>query len=148
MVRILKALDLKMDRTVRIALCGAVKKRGSSDRRLTSGKHFADPEAMKLTAEHAKLDAYFNFDNGTGKDPAAFTCRVMTWSGRFSKHGSRRFATSARPRQQFELPKAPITSRSSHNVGLPGFQFIQDEIEYDSERIIPTWIYDRLQKVI
>jgi hypothetical protein len=35
-VRILKALNLRMDRTVRIALCGAARRKGCSDRKLTS----------------------------------------------------------------------------------------------------------------
>ena len=33
----------------------------------TSREHFADPATMQLKPEHAKISAYFNSDNGTGK---------------------------------------------------------------------------------
>src|SRR5581483_5649548 len=65
-MRILKSLNLKMDRTVRMALWG-----GEEEGLLGSAAyvkaHFADPEVMKPTAEHAKLSGYFNIDNGTGR---------------------------------------------------------------------------------
>jgi len=44
-MRILKTLNLKLDRTVRIG----------------------DPNTMHLTEAHAKLSGYFNLDNGSGK---------------------------------------------------------------------------------
>ena len=65
-VRILKALNVKMDRTVRIALWGG-EEEGLLGSRAYVKEHFADRETMKTTAEHAKLSGYFNLDNGTGK---------------------------------------------------------------------------------
>ena len=65
-VRILKALNHPMDRTVRIALWGG-EEEGLIGSRAYVKEHFGDRETMKLTAAHAKLSGYFNFDNGTGK---------------------------------------------------------------------------------
>ena len=65
-MRILKSANLKMDRTVRMALWG-----GEEEGLLGSAayvkEHFADPTEMKPTAEHGKLSGYFNIDNGTGR---------------------------------------------------------------------------------
>src|SRR5581483_11626608 len=63
-VRILKSLDLKMDRTVRLALWGG-EEQGLLGSRAYVKEHFADRETMKLRPEHAKLAGYFNYDNGT-----------------------------------------------------------------------------------
>ena len=65
-MRILKTLNLKMDRTVRIALWGG-EEEGLLGSRAYVKEHFGDPETMKLGPEHARLDGYFNVDNGTGK---------------------------------------------------------------------------------
>lgn len=65
-VRILKALDLKMMRTVRIALWTG-EEEGLLGSRAYVKEHFADPSDMKLKPEHAKLSGYFNLDNGSGK---------------------------------------------------------------------------------
>src|ERR1017187_6392073 len=65
-IRLLKTLDLKMGRTVRIALWGA-EEEGLIGSKAYVTDHFADPADMKRKAEHSKLSGYFNFDNGTGK---------------------------------------------------------------------------------
>ena len=84
-IRILKALDVKPRRTIRIALWTG-EEHGLKGSRAYVSQHFAsrpeptDPvekemplslrkEQGPLTVkpEHAKLSAYFNFDNGTGK---------------------------------------------------------------------------------
>ncbi len=65
-MRILKTLNLKMDRTVRLALWGG-EEEGLLGSRAYVKEHFGDPETMKLAAEQAKLDGYFNVDNGSGK---------------------------------------------------------------------------------
>ena len=62
--RILKSLDLNMDRTVRMALWGG-EEEGLLGSRAYVKEHFADRETIKLGAEHAKLAGYFNYDNGT-----------------------------------------------------------------------------------
>src|SRR5215470_12375727 len=52
--RILKSLDLKMDRTVRMGLWGG-EEEGELGSRAYVKEHFADRETMKLGAEHSKL---------------------------------------------------------------------------------------------
>ena len=71
-MRILKALDLKMDRTVRIGLWGA-EEQGLLGSAAYVKEHFADRTTMKTTAEHDKFSAYFNMDNGTGKIRGIYT---------------------------------------------------------------------------
>ena len=65
-VRILKALRLPLDRTVRLALWSG-EEQGLWGSRGYVKQHFADPVTMALKPEHARLSAYFNLDNGTGK---------------------------------------------------------------------------------
>ncbi|MBV9670725.1 MAG: M28 family peptidase, partial [Acidobacteriales bacterium] len=65
-VRILEAIHQPMVRTVRIALWGG-EEEGLLGSKAYVKEHFGDPETMKVTAEHANLSGYFNFDNGTGK---------------------------------------------------------------------------------
>ncbi len=65
-VRILKALDLKMDRTIRIGLWSG-EEEGLYGSKAYVKEHFADPKTMKVTSAHATLSGYFNLDNGSGK---------------------------------------------------------------------------------
>src|SRR4029077_6053959 len=65
-VRILKTLNLRMDRTVRIALWSG-EEQGLLGSKAYIKEHFGDPKTMKLTSAHAKLSGYFNLDNGSGK---------------------------------------------------------------------------------
>jgi Zn-dependent M28 family amino/carboxypeptidase len=108
-------------------------------------EHFGDPETMKTTAEHAKLAGYFNIDNGTGK------VRGIYLQGN----------DMARPifEQWFaplkDLTEGAITIRNTGGtdhqsfdaVGLPGFQFIQDPLEYGTFTHHSNMdLYDRIQK--
>src|SRR5580700_2312114 len=128
-MRILKSLNLKMDRTVRMALWG-----GEEEGLLGSAAyvrdHFADPADMKLKPEHAGFAGYFNIDNGTGK------IRGIYLQGN----------EMARPifEQWFaaikDLAPGAVTIRNTTGtdhqsfdaVGLPGFQFIQDPLDYET----------------
>ena len=65
-MRILKALDLPLRRTVRAALWGEEEQCLCGSRAYVK-QHFADPVSMQLQAEHARLSAYFNLDNGSGR---------------------------------------------------------------------------------
>ncbi len=126
-MRILETLHLKLDRTVRIALWGG-EEEGLFGSRAYVKEHFADPKTMKVTAEYGKLSGYFNLDNGSGK------IRGVYLQG------------SEPMRPVFESWLAPfrdlgVTTISIRNtggtdhlsfaaVGLPGFQFIQDPLDY------------------
>jgi carboxypeptidase Q len=63
-MRILKVLNLKLDRSVRIGLRGG-EEEGLLGSRAYVTAHFADRATMKLLPEHAILDVYFNVDAGT-----------------------------------------------------------------------------------
>jgi hypothetical protein len=128
-MRILKALHPKLDRTVRIGLWGG-EEEGLFGSRAYVKEHFADPKTMRVTAEHGKLSGYFNLDNGSGK------IRGVYLQGNDAM------------RPIFEAWLAPfrdlgVTTVSIRNtggtdhlsfaaVGLPGFQFIQDPLDYGS----------------
>jgi carboxypeptidase Q len=143
-MRILKTLNLKTDRTVRIALWGG-EEEGLLGSKAYVKKHFADPEVMKPLPEHAKLDAYFNLDNGTGKIRGIYMqgndmVRPIfeAWLAPFRDLG----ATTVTNR------KTGSTDHVSFDaVGLPGFQFIQDDVEYMTRTHHSNMdVYDHLQK--
>ena len=143
-LRIIKTLGLKPRRTIRVGLWGA-EEQGLLGSRAYVLAHFADPQTMALKPEHAKLAAYFNLDNGTGK------IRGIWMQGNLA----------ARP--IFEQWMAPLkdlgvtilgprnvasTDHSSFDaVGLPGFQFVQDRLEYNSRTHHSNMdTYERVQR--
>ena len=83
---------------------------------------------MKLTKEHAKLSGYFNLDNGSGK------IRGVYLQGNDMMRPI--FDTWFAPFQDLGVTTISIrnTSGTDHlsfdAVGLPGFQFIQDPLDY------------------
>ena len=126
-MRILKALNLKLDRTVRIGLWGG-EEQGLFGSRAYVKEHFADPGTMQVTSEHAKLSGYFNLDNGGGK-----ICGVY-----LQGHEAMRpiFESWLAPFRDMGVTTVSIrnTGGTDHlsfaAVGLPGFQFIQDPLDY------------------
>jgi len=126
-VRILKALDLKLDRTVRIALWSG-EEQGLLGSKAYVKEHFGDPRTMKLTAAHAKLSGYFNLDNGSGK------IRGVYLQGNDAMRPL--FEQWLEPFRDLGVNTITIrnTSGTDHlsfdAVGLPGFQFIQDPLDY------------------
>jgi carboxypeptidase Q len=126
-MRILKALNLKLDRTVRIGLWSG-EEQGLFGSRAYVKQHFADPKTMRPTTEHAKLSGYFNLDNGSGKirgiylqGNEAMRPVVEPWLAPFRDMG----ATTV------SIRNTGGTDHLSFNaVGLPGFQFIQDPLDY------------------
>jgi len=166
-MRILKATSAKPRRTVRIALWGG-EEQGLLGSRAYVSEHFAsrppqpepgpdelpsflrsDPPApMTLKPEHAKLAAYFNLDNGTGKvrgiylqENSAVKPVFESWMAAVEDLGAKRITmrnTGGTDHQAFD------------SVGLPGFQFIQDPIEYEGSFFATHHtdmdVYDRLQR--
>jgi carboxypeptidase Q len=128
-MRILKALNLKLDRTVRIALWSG-EEEGLLGSKAYVKEHFGDPESMHLTEAHAKLSGYFNLDNGSGKIRGVYlqgndAMRPVfeQWLAPFRDEG----VTSISIRNT-----GGTDHLSFDDVGLPGFQFIQDPLEYFS----------------
>ena len=126
-VRILAALELPMDRTVRLVLWGG-EEQGLHGSRGYVRKHFADPISMTLEKEHAKLSGYFNIDNGSGKIRGVYLqgndmMRPIfdAWLAPFRDLGV----------TTISIRNTGGTDHLSFDaVGLPGFQFIQDPLEY------------------
>ncbi len=142
-MRILKTLDLKLDRTVRMALWGG-EEEGLLGSKAYVKERFGDPETMKLTPAHARLAAYFNVDNGTGKIRGVYLQGndmvrpiFKAWLEPFEDLG----ATS------LSIHDTGGTDHLSFAaVGLPGFQFIQDPVEYEARSHHSNMdLYDRLQ---
>ena len=128
-MRILKTLGIKPRRTIRIALWSG-EEEGLLGSRGYVKKTFGDPATMQLLPAHDKLSAYFNIDNGTGKVRGIYlqgneACRSIftQWLQPFQDLGATTVTvsnTGGTDHQSFDA------------VGLPGFQFIQDEIEYST----------------
>jgi len=142
-MRILKTLDLKMDRTVRLALWGG-EEEGLLGSRAYVKEHFADPAVMKPTAEHEHFSGYFNLDNGSGKirginlqDNDAMRPIFEKWLEPFKDLGAGAIA----------LRNTGGTDHLSFDaVGLPGFQFIQDPLDYFTRTHHSNMdVYDRIQ---
>jgi carboxypeptidase Q len=143
-MRILKAVGAKPRRTIRIGLWGG-EEQGLLGSRAYVRDHFADVETMTLKPEHARLAAYFNSDNGTGK------VRGIWMQGNLAV------------RPIFEQWIAPLrdlgvtilgprsVSQTDHvsfdNAGLPAFQFVVDRLEYNSRTHHSNMdTYDRVQR--
>jgi hypothetical protein len=128
-VRILNAIGVKPKRTIRIALWSG-EEQGLHGSRNYVKNHFADPAKMELKPEHGKVSAYYNLDNGTGK------IRGIYLQG--NKNAGSIFDGWLAPFQDMGAKTVTINNTGGTDhlafdaVGIPGFQFIQDEVEYDT----------------
>ncbi len=144
-VRILKATGLPLRRTVRIALWAA-EEQGLLGSRGYVRNHLADPATMELKPEHGEVTAYFNVDNGGG------AIRGVYLQGNEAIRPV--FQAWMEPFRDLGMTTLTIrnTSGTDHlgfdAVGVPGFQFIQDPLDYSTrthhtnmdlyERIVPA----------
>jgi carboxypeptidase Q len=142
-MRILKATGVTLRRTVRVGLWSG-EEEGLLGSREYVKAHFGDPATMQLKPEHAKFDAYFNVDNGTG------VIRGVYEQG--NEAVAPIFAAWMEPFRNLGMSTLTIrtTGGTDHlsfdAVGLPGFQFIQDPIEYDSRTHHSNMdVYERVQ---
>jgi len=142
-MRILKASGLKMRRTVRIGLWSG-EEQGLLGSRAYVKEHFGDSQTMQLEPEHAKLSAYFNVDNGTG------AIRGVYLQG--NEMVAPIFSAWMQPFRNVGMTTLSIndTGGTDHlafdAVGLPGFQFIQDPVEYSTRTHHSNMdVYERIQ---
>lgn len=150
-IRILKSTGLKMRRTVRLGLWTGEEQGLLGSRAYIKG-HFGDPNAedsathlVKILPDHAKLDAYYNVDNGTGK------IRGVYLQG--NEMIAPIFAAWMEPFHDLGMSTLSIrnTGGTDHlsfdAVGLPGFQFIQDPMDYDTRTHHSNMdVYERIQE--
>ncbi len=126
-MRILKALNLPMDRTVRIGLWSG-EEEGLYGSKAYVKAHFGDPKTMELKPEQANLDAYLNLDNGSGKIRGVYLQGNDAARPLFEKMLTPFHDMGART---VTLKNTGGTDHLSFDaVGLPGFQFIQDPLDY------------------
>ena len=169
-VRIIQALGLKPRRTIRIALWTG-EEQGLLGSRAYVAKHFGKMETSPATttnatqgggdgtamrplaqaapvlvkmAEYDQLAGYFNLDNGTGKIRGVYlqgndsvATLFRQWLAPFKDLGA----------ETLSLSNTGGTDHLSFDgIGLPGFQFIQDEIEYDTRTHHSNMdVFDRIQ---
>ncbi|HEX8117807.1 MAG TPA: M20/M25/M40 family metallo-hydrolase, partial [Pyrinomonadaceae bacterium] len=170
-VRILKALNLQPRRTIRIALWSG-EEQGLLGSRAYVEQHFgklvtpqATPQptppgaaegqpaprptpapASRLTTkpEYEKLSAYYNLDNGTGRIRGVYMQGneqvrpyFRKWLAPFADLGAQTLTLS----NTGSTDHVPFDS-----IGLPGFQFIQDAVEYNTRTHHSTQdTYERIQ---
>jgi carboxypeptidase Q len=128
-VRILQSIGVKPRRTIRVALWSGEEQDYFGSRGYVA-RHFGNTATGERKPEHATLAAYFNLDNGAGR------IRGINLQGN----------EAARPifeewlRPFAYLGATTVTTLNSggtdhvlfNAVGLPGFQFIQDPLNYGS----------------
>jgi hypothetical protein len=173
-VRIIQALGLKPRRTIRIALWSG-EEEGLLGSRAYVAEHFGTLQNPATSAapstgnvnngmgggngngngapagptlvtkpEYEKLSGYFNLDNGTGKIRGVYLQGNEGIRSLF-----RQWLTPFRDLVATTLSIAN-TGGTDHlsfdAIGLPGFQFIQDEIEYDTRTHHSNQdVFDRIQ---
>jgi hypothetical protein len=128
-VRILKSLGIKPRRTIRLALWGG-EEQGLYGSFGYVKKHFGNPADMKLKPAHGKVSAYYNLDNGSGKIRGIFAQGNEAAASIFNQW-LQPFA---------DLGATTVTTRNTGStdhvsfdaVGIPGFQFIQDPLDYET----------------
>jgi hypothetical protein len=142
-VRILRASGVRLRRTVRLALWTG-EEQGLLGSREYVKQQFGDPQTMQLKPGHGRLSAYFNMDNGTG------AIRGVYMQGNEAVRPI--FSAWMEPLRNLGMTTLSIrnTGATDHvafdEVGLPGFQFIQDPVEYGTHSHHTNMdLYDRLQ---
>jgi carboxypeptidase Q len=161
-MRILNALKVKPRRTIRIALWsgeeqGLFGSKGYANQHFGSAPLSTAPDQMQLPEfirkvagplalkpEQKLISAYFNVDNGTGKIRGIYTQGNTAVDGIFEQ-----WMVPLR-----DLGVTTITNQNTGGtdhlsfdaVGIPGFQFIQDPMDYDSRTHHSNMdTYERLQ---
>ena len=128
-MRILKTIGVQPKRTIRIGLWSG-EEEGLLGSRGYVKKTFMD-EAGKPNVAHDKFSSYYNIDNGTGKIRGIYLQGNAACAEIFAKWFEPFHDLGA---QTITISNTGGTDHQSFDgVGLPGFQFIQDPIEYNTK---------------
>jgi len=125
-IRILKALDVKPRRTIRVVLWSG-EEQGLLGSRGYVKNHFGEKDSTKKP-EYEKVSAYYNLDNGAGKIRGIYLQEndmarpiFEAWLEPFKDMGA----------NTVTIRNTGGTDHLSFDgIGIPGFQFIQDPLEY------------------
>jgi hypothetical protein len=129
-MRVLKAIGVKPRRTIRVALWTGEEQDYFGSVGYVE-RHFGDLKTMVLKPEQAKLAGYFNLDNGSGR------IRGVNLQG----NEAARPIFEAWLRPFHYLGASTLTTLNTGGtdhmpfdaIGLPGFQFIQDPLNYETK---------------
>jgi hypothetical protein len=126
-VRVIQALGLKPRRTIRIALWGG-EEQGLLGSRAYVAEHYGTATTPKPA--HASVAAYYNLDNGTGR------IRGIWGQGNQAAMGLFRRWLESVADLGAEIVGPRSVGSTDHaafdGAGLPGFQFVQERLEYNS----------------
>lgn len=146
-MRILRTLDLTPRRTIRVGLWSG-EEQGIYGSEAYVRKHFGerkDDSARTIVLKPAgeKFSVYFNHDNGTGR------FRGVYMQGNEAVRPIFRAWLAAAGDPTAQTLTLRNTGSTDHvpfdQIGLPGFQFIQDELEYGTLAWHSTMdLYDRI----
>ncbi|WP_304517135.1 M20/M25/M40 family metallo-hydrolase [Cecembia rubra] len=141
-IRILKSLGIQPKRTIRIALWGE-EEQGLYGSRGYVQKYVADRNSKEKKAEWDKISAYYNLDNGSGKIRGIYlegndmlVPIFEEWFKPFHEMGAKTITR----RNTGSTDHVPFDA-----VGIPGFQFIQDPIDYGRGYHTNMDVYERMQ---
>jgi hypothetical protein len=138
-IRLIKASGLKPRRTIRVG-CWSGEEQGMYGSRAYVQAHFRDWHTGELKPEHAKLSVYFNLDNGAGA--------IRGIHARANEELVPIFAEWVKPLQNIGVSTITLKGGigtddlSFELAGLPGFQFLQDPLEFAGHS--STDIYERI----
>src|SRR5450432_2531252 len=129
-VRLLDSLHLKPKRTIRIALWSGEEQAVLGSYNYVRN-HFGNGETGLVKPEQAKISAYFNLDNGSGKirgiyaqSDTAIKPIFEQWLVPFNDLGAKTVTLSS----------TGSTDHISFDwAGIPAFQFIQDQLDYETK---------------
>ncbi|MFO7621306.1 MAG: M20/M25/M40 family metallo-hydrolase [Bacteroidales bacterium] len=140
-MRILKSLDIAPRRTIRIALWGG-EEQGLNGSRGYVEKYLVDSKTRENKPEFERFSVYFNMDNGSGRYRGIYLQENELVRPIFEEW--------LKPFENMEASTVAVrnTSGTDHlsfeAVGLPGFQFIQDPLEYGRGYHTVMDTYERL----
>lgn len=143
-VRAIRALGLKPRRTIRVALWGG-EEQGLLGSRAYVQQHYFDFQANVPKPGHETVAAYFNLDNGTGRIRGVWSQSNLAALPIFEQWGKPLGDIGwhmVSPRSVFATDHA-----SFDNAGLPGFQFMQERLEYNARSHHSNMdTFDRVQR--